>query len=357
MTCLRPIEIVGGGLAGLGLGIGLRHAGVPVTIFEAGAYPRHRVCGEFIAGLDSNARTLLGLDPCLSDATPQQEMAWFFDASARYQHLPEPALAISRHALDHRLAEVFCTLGGTLRTLTRIDSTEAPPGRVRTTGRSPAKSPWVGLKIHVQNLPLIRGLEMHLGSRAYVGLAQVAPDTVNVCGLFHRGVLGENSPRAISKSGEPDQRQRDAQAVSWFTRSLHRSGLAALAERIHEAEFVAGSFCAVAGLGYHAMKRTGRAVVLGDARELIPPFTGNGMAMALQGAALALAPLVNYSRGLITWEEARCAVDTTLRRRFRSRLTLARALHRVLLADRHRCLSLLQRHHLIPFRSLYTLLH
>ena len=46
----RPVTIIGGGLAGLTLGIGLRQRNVPVTIREAGQYPRHRVCGEFISG-------------------------------------------------------------------------------------------------------------------------------------------------------------------------------------------------------------------------------------------------------------------------------------------------------------------
>ena len=50
MPAPRTITIVGGGLAGLTLGIGLRQRGIPAEIFEAGTYPRHRVCGEFISG-------------------------------------------------------------------------------------------------------------------------------------------------------------------------------------------------------------------------------------------------------------------------------------------------------------------
>ncbi|HZI32692.1 MAG TPA: NAD(P)-binding protein, partial [Candidatus Binatia bacterium] len=50
MAHAKSITIVGGGLAGLTLGIGLRRRDVPVTILEAGEYPRHRVCGEFISG-------------------------------------------------------------------------------------------------------------------------------------------------------------------------------------------------------------------------------------------------------------------------------------------------------------------
>src|SRR5689334_24684769 len=57
----KAITIVGGGLAGLTLGIGLRQRDVPVTVVEAGTYPRHRVCGEFISGRGQDSLQRLGL--------------------------------------------------------------------------------------------------------------------------------------------------------------------------------------------------------------------------------------------------------------------------------------------------------
>ena len=46
----REIRIIGGGLAGLTLGVLLRRENLPVEIWDAGSYPRHRVCGEFVSG-------------------------------------------------------------------------------------------------------------------------------------------------------------------------------------------------------------------------------------------------------------------------------------------------------------------
>src|ERR1044072_7840589 len=55
------MEIIGGGLAGLLLGAALHRAVVPTAVYEAGDYPRHRVCGEFITGLDASTIDRLGL--------------------------------------------------------------------------------------------------------------------------------------------------------------------------------------------------------------------------------------------------------------------------------------------------------
>ena len=68
MPGIKRITVVGGGLAGLSLGIGLRQRGVPVTVREAGHYPRHRVCGEFISGNGPAVLERLGLLPRFEQA-------------------------------------------------------------------------------------------------------------------------------------------------------------------------------------------------------------------------------------------------------------------------------------------------
>ena len=116
MNLPRPIEIVGGGLAGLALGLALRRADVPVTLFDAGRYPRHRVCGDFIAGLSPDTIARLGLAPFLTDALHHRTVGWYHRARLiRVQQLPAPALGLSRHALDARLATAFVAAGGDLR--------------------------------------------------------------------------------------------------------------------------------------------------------------------------------------------------------------------------------------------------
>ena len=187
MTASRPIEIIGGGLAGLSLGLALRRAGIAVTIIEAGNYPRHRVCGEFITGLRRSTRERLGLDPFLEGAAPNREVGWFIrGVPARTQRLPAIAFGLSRHTLDTRLARAFVEAGGHLRVNTRSASFNDAPGRIIATGRRRSASRWLGLKLHALDFPLKSELELHLGDDAYIGLTRIEDHRVNICGLFRR---------------------------------------------------------------------------------------------------------------------------------------------------------------------------
>jgi flavin-dependent dehydrogenase len=336
----RPIEIIGGGLAGLSLGLALRRAGIEVVVFEAAGYPRHRVCGEFITGLAPATITRLGLAPILADALPHREVAWFFGPElSRVQRLPSPALGLSRHTLDARLADAFVHAGGDLRVHTRIASPDDRPGRILAHGRRPAKSPWIGLKLHARHLAVTRDLELHLGDHAYTGLSRVEDGSVNVCGLFRR--------RKISTPGP-----------ALLLAYLQAAGLGSLADRLAAAEIDPASFCAVAALAFHRASLAPRGLALGDASAMIPPFTGNGMAMAFQSAELALDPVLAYARGEIPWPAACHASRAALRRRFRTRLASAGLLHSFLLRPaRQRLLAALNRARLLPVRPLYAALH
>jgi flavin-dependent dehydrogenase len=340
MNAARPLEIVGGGLAGLALAGALRRAGAEVTLFEAGSYPRHRVCGEFIAGLSARTSARLGLAPLLADALRHREVAWCRDGSPiAVQPLPSPALGLSRYALDARLAEAFTAAGGDLRARTRVTDLSPRPGRIFATGRRAGSSGWLGLKLHALGLTLRRDLEVHLGDDAYVGLSAVEDGRVNVCGLFRR--------RRIAAPG--------ALVLPAYLRA---AGLGALADRLALAEVDPESLCAVAAVAFDRRVPAQDRVCLGDACAMIPPFTGNGMAMAFQSAEAALTPLLDYARGRSDWAAARQAIHAALRRRFRLRLASAGALHPYLLRPpRQRWLMAMSRAHLLPLRPLYAVMH
>jgi 2-polyprenyl-6-methoxyphenol hydroxylase-like FAD-dependent oxidoreductase len=334
-----PVEIVGGGLSGLALGLALRRKGVPVTVFEAHDYPRHRVCGEFIAGLDETTATSLGMEEFLADAHPHKSVTYHVrDRPLRPFLLPVAALGISRHTLDARLARAFAAAGGDLRTHTKASETEAPAGRVFAVGRRRKGPHWVGLKVHVRNLALVNDFEVHLGERCYVGLSRLEDGAVNVCGIF--------APQEHAGHG-----------VDLLLSYLEHAGLAVLAARIRSAEIDPASSCVTAApLGNWRVLRSPE-VRLGDACATIPPFTGNGLAMALQGAALAVGPLLAYSAGDSPWNETADAIAAAQRTRFRRRLALAALIHPFFLERRRQALlAAVVGHQLIPFGAFYAAL-
>jgi flavin-dependent dehydrogenase len=314
----EPITLIGGGLAGLTLGIGLRQRGVPVTVWEAGTYPRHRVCGEFVSGDGLGSLERLGLLEGLRSAGARTATrAAFYSDSSRIAvgSLPRPALCVSRFVMDEWLAQEFRRLGGDLRTGTRWVGNYGP-GIVRAAGRraEPALDGWrlFGLKAHARGVTLEADLEMHFTPSGYVGLCRLAGDVVNVCGLFR------------SRKPVPDLAARWRAWLAGLDGSL-------LNKRLANARFDGDSFCSVAGLGLvprRAANQTESSI--GDALTLIPPVTGNGMSMALESAELAVGPLAGFSRGEIAWNEARAILAAACDERFTSRLRWAGWLQRAL---------------------------
>lgn len=317
----RPLTLVGGGLAGLALGLALRRRGVPVALFEAGRYPRHRVCGEFLSGRGVDVLGELGVREALAARGAREaRTAAFFSGSLATppRALPAGALCLSRHALDDALAAAFTAAGGDLRAGERWTGDVAAEGIVRATGRRVQTSEsgwrWYGLKAHARGVTPVADLEMHVHPDGYVGLCRIEGGRVNVCGLF----------RARAADGDLKARWRER---------LAGPPSSALRARLAVVDWDEASFCAVAGLALRPWRAAEREeCAVGDALGMIPPVTGNGMSLALESAALAADPLAAWSRGEADWPAARTAVAARQDAAFGARLRWAAVLQRALFA-------------------------
>jgi menaquinone-9 beta-reductase len=333
----RAIKIVGGGLCGLSLGIALRRRGVPVTLHEAGRYPRHRVCGEFISGVRREVLETLGLEDILQTGVSQESTVWYHGSRrVLVAKLPERALGISRWVLDHALQLRFQEVGGVLVERSRVTSGN-PEGQVWCCGRVPARGQWIGLKCHVRGMDVEADLEVHLGRNGYVGAARVGDGRVNVCGLFRvdRSLAGQDVLSAYLEAG----------------------GLSVLARRMSVASVDESSRAAVAGFCLGRQPKEVGRLALGDAWGMIPPFTGNGMSMAFESAELALDPLSRYADGMTDWNEAEKCIERQLRIKFSRRLLGSQILHPCLTSSIGQSfLTAVNRSGLLPFALCFRLL-
>lgn len=320
MAAGRTITIVGGGLAGLTLGIGLRRRGIPVVLREAGSYPRHRVCGEIICGRGLDVLRELDLHEKFVAAGGRPGSTVSFHSlrhSCPERTLPSPSLSLSRFVLDDLLAREFRALGGVLRENERVKPSEFGPGVVRATGRRievhPSGVKWIGIKAHAINARMASDIEMHCLSDGYVGLCRLAGDEINVCGLFRvRGAVRGLTDRWQELLRGPEG-------------SLLRG-------RLGGAAFKQESFCAVAGLDLKPRSSAGTDDCrIGDAVTMIPPVTGNGMSMALESARWAIEPLAAYSQGGLDWDGACVATGRRCDEGFRRRLRWASVVQRMLM--------------------------
>jgi flavin-dependent dehydrogenase len=343
----QRITIIGGGLAGLALGCGLRRAGVPVRLIEAGRYPRHRVCGEFICGVSQHTLASLGIEDALAGALPLQRSQWFdHQGLVRSDTLPQQAYGLSRWLLDQRLAAQFKSSGGQLLSGQRAQRPAGAQGVVDAAGRWPARRSegapqWIGLKCHLSDWPdADTELEMHMGTGGYIGISRIEAGRHNICGLF-----------ALRKKLPPSN-------SSLLVRYARFSGLDQLAERLEGCAVVTGSEAAVSALDYGPGHCPAGVVRVGDAGGLIAPVTGNGMSMAFESALAALGPLQQYAEGTCSWMEASRQIHKAQRRQHGLRLKTARALHPFLVSKKLLPLTArLARSRLFPMRPVFALTH
>lgn len=310
MNQRADVLIIGAGLAGLASAILLARSGFHVVVIEQDRLPKHRVCGEYVSREALPFLERLGFTPS------QYDVKWidsFELTTLRGRRFATPldmgGFGLSRHRFDFALLRLALEAGVHVeqhcaaKTLTRTGDSYVVEtslgerwarvvlgcfgkrsGLDHALGRPHAKvrTPYVAVKRHYRGnfAPNVVGL--HTIPGGYCGISAVEGDLVNVCYLT----------TALALEREGGLRVFDSDGLH---RNVH------LASHLRNLAPVFDKPLVISQVNFGAKAQTHADVLmLGDAAGLLHPLAGNGMAMALRSAALAVPEVEAFLRGIST---------------------------------------------------------
>jgi flavin-dependent dehydrogenase len=315
LEALSPhdLVIIGGGPAGASAAITAARAGIQVLLLEKGAFPRHKVCGEFVSGeslvlLNSlltnslETRALLSRVPRISGAR------LFLDGRTVAVPIFPPAASLARFDMDAALWQAAGSAGVETRTKTTILSIEGrgpfqmQTNRGKLTARAVINTAgrWSNLTEkphHLASLPKWIGLKAHFTEDSPAPTTDLYFFEGGYCGMQPVGLGDEpaTSRIVVCSMVRADVATRLEDVFAQEPRLLERSrGWTALSEPIATAPLIFRKPCP---------ERDGM-LQAGDAAGFVDPFVGDGIALALRGGASASESLHRFLRGETSLEEA-----------------------------------------------------
>jgi menaquinone-9 beta-reductase len=169
------------------------------------------------------------------------------------------------------------------------------------------KSPWIASKGHYTGLSLPGMIELHAFPGGYCGLSQIETGEINLCWIGHDKILHSGGDRGLP-------------GALWEN--------PVLADRLSSLTCTPGSRHHLSEISL-AMKGNfdGDIWMIGDTAGMIPPLCGDGMAMALHTAELAVPLLQDYLEGRISLLAMKRQYVQAWQREFQLRLRLGRLVH------------------------------
>ncbi|GAA0390771.1 NAD(P)/FAD-dependent oxidoreductase [Paenibacillus motobuensis] len=318
------VVVLGGGISGSCITKALAEKQWETALIDRRAFPRHKVCGEFLSPEAQSTLHALGLIETVVSLHPTRiERAQLIFEQGGKIELPIPGVAwgLSRYAMDEALHTAAMQTGAQLHLSTTITGIEqhgkgytvrtkqgtdsnlfharsiiaawGANSRMRMNGHRPdaaasCQQTYIGVKTHyaVKMEPVI---EMYFFHGGYLGLCPVEDGSVNAAALLNRSEFAKAGKSVLSILEAAIQRNQK------------------LAERLATAVPVRDTQAAIAPVYLqHKPAPWDGLPRLGDASAMIAPLCGDGMSMALRSAALC-APLADsFLRGsisLLEWEQ------------------------------------------------------
>jgi menaquinone-9 beta-reductase len=334
--------IIGGGPAGATAAILLARAGCQVTLIERSAGPADKVCGDFVSAEAIEVATACGVDLAALAHSPIDAVRLVHGKQMAEARLPFAALGLTRRALDEALLRQAVLSGATVLRGHAARSMSHDGGRLRiecdslgpvvadtvfmATGkhdlrgapRASRGTGMVGLKMYYALDPgqleaMRRYVELTLFSGGYAGLQSVEGNRAVLCVLVRSASLRKAGGRW------------DALFDSLTRECPH------LAARLVGARPLLDRPLAIAGLPYgyaHAPSSGDRPGLfrLGDQAAVIASLTGDGVALAMASATLAVRIWLDHGNVAMRFHHA-------WGRRLASQMRAARYVHHACLAS------------------------
>lgn len=281
MEMTFDLAVIGAGPAGSAAAITAAHRGLKVLLLEATAYPRHKVCGEFVSAESAEVLRYLLSDDAHNLFAALRISTAKLHAAGRTCTIPlvSSACSIPRITLDDalwqcaqsraidcridRVSEIIPDNEGFLIT---ASSTYRARHVINATGRwsrlttRTSGQPWIGLKAHFA-AETDDSVELYFWKHGYCGIQPVSPGVLNACALVHQG------------------RAKDLSEV--FASDPH---LSARSRTWRQATQLFATAPVYLGPGSPVIDGVLQA---GDAAGFVDPFVGDGISLALRSGVLA----------------------------------------------------------------------